>query len=136
MPSTVTAGIAANVVGLAGIAASTIGAGGERVPADQLGWLSLGIAGLLIALSADLAIVFAGRRRLAGHRGRLGRLPTARPISVAPRVTSDECDLVAVAGGRRFHRPGCSLVVGKTATAEVRAELERGGRMPCGVCRP
>jgi hypothetical protein len=34
----------------------------------------------------------------------------------------------------RFHEAGCSLVAGKQTSPASRAEHERAGRRPCGLC--
>ncbi len=34
----------------------------------------------------------------------------------------------------RFHRPDCTLAVGRSWTASTRQVHEEAGRLPCGVC--
>lgn len=125
-------GAALNVGGAALLAAAAVGADSEHALADQLGWLTLGVTGLLLALTADVAIVLEGRRRLAAHRARFAHQP-AVPSLVAP--LPDE-DLLVVAGATRFHRGGCQLVVGKTVSGARRSTHLEHGRRPCGVCQP
>jgi hypothetical protein len=129
---TVPVGAALNVGGAALLVAAAVGADSEHALADQLGWLSLGVTGLLIALTADVAIGLEGRRRLAAHRARLGRLPAV------PRVLAPPPDeyLLVVAGATRFHRGGCQLVLGKTVSGARRSTHVSHGLRPCGVCQP
>jgi hypothetical protein len=41
---------------------------------------------------------------------------------------------VAVAKGRRYHRPDCHLVVGKATT--IVPPVRVAGLLPCEICRP
>lgn len=124
------AGVAGNALGAALLVVAWWGSSGEVRFADQLGWVSLGITGLLVALVADVAVVVAERRRIAGRRGTLRGAPATRRDPVGP--TTPAVVLAAAAGARRYHRDDCSLVVGKPVV-----ELRPGtDLLPCGMCRP
>ena len=103
----------------------------EVEPADQLVFLSLGVAGGLVSLGGLCSWVARGRRQV-GRRARvlLGEAPSA---SVAA-VSADE--LVAGADRHWFHRADCLLARSRGWPASPRSEHERAGRQPCPACTP
>jgi len=127
----------ATVVGGGLLGASYLGVSAKVALADQVPFLDLGIAGLLVGTVGAVrwlaAVVKAVRVRRAGAvalvRSRFGVVATAGPDGPA-------AGLVTTARMTRYHRPGCSLAAGKEVSAATRAEHSAAGRRPCGVCTP
>ena len=124
------------VVGWLAAGAALVGlswflAAGEAEPADQLGPLSLGVAGGLVWLSGLLTGVARGRRQV-GRRARmlLGPAPSASLAAASAETL--------VAGGERhwFHRADCLLSRSRSWPAASRSEHEQAGRQPCLACNP
>jgi hypothetical protein len=84
--------------------------------------------------TGELRAVVAARAEFA--RAALGAATTG--LRPAPETACGEAApaLVATATMVRYHRPRCRLVTGKAVEAAGRAEHERAGRTPCGVCEP
>ena len=117
------------------LGASYLGVSTEVHLKDQVLFLDLGIAGLLVGTFAGVcwlaAVVKAVRVRksaaVALVRWRFGSVGTTGPAG------SPE-GLVAAERMTRYHRPECSLVAGKDVTAATLAEHSAAGRRPCGMC--
>lgn len=137
-----------NAIGLVAVLTSWYGVSGTAVPARSVRWLVVGIAGVIALGTVNGLWLLAGRRAVGErsalvHAGieellpALSRTPAMSP-AVAP-VTSVATDmapegaLVTVAGGTRYHRSDCQLVVGKDL---VRGAEVLAARTPCGVCAP
>jgi len=128
-------GLRAGVLVGSGAAACLVAwaaASGRAAVADQTGFVSLGVAGFLVAFAGEVSWVLRGRRAV-GRRAvlLLGGPPQARSGWAAPRAD----ELVAGAGLRLYHRADCRLA-GSAWAADGRAGHEAAGRRPCGVCRP
>lgn len=149
----VLAGIAAGatVLGVAWIGVS--GAGTFR---DQTGWVEVAVGGSAVAATAQAGWLVHGRRRVGALRRSIlpaiaaagpapGATGPARPVigpisaltagqgnGAGPAGAAPANAAVAVAGGRRYHRPGCLLVRGKPALpVDWPSSLQA-----CEVCRP
>ena len=132
-----------NFAGLATLLAAYAGASHEAVPDKQIGWVELGIAGLLVVAVANAGWLLAGRR--ACWRLRHAVLP-AEPGAAWPAATQPGApqpgrvpragELVAGAVMTWYHSPSCRMVAGKDVTAATEAEHRSSGRRPCGVCLP
>ena len=117
------------------LGASYLGVSAEVHLKDQVLFLDLGIAGLLVGTFGGVrwlaAVVKAVRVRksaaVALVRWRFGSVGTTGPAG------SPE-GLVAAERMTRYHRPECSLVAGKDVTAATLAEHSAAGRRPCGMC--
>lgn len=138
LPSVLPAGILGNLVGAGLLVAATLGAGGEQELAGQLGWLTLAVAGLVVALLADAAVLLGGRRRLARVAAQL--TPVARPLTgVAVRgagpVKPPE-PVVVGSSAAYYHRPDCPLVAGKPVSAFRPTAQVNASPRACGMCRP
>ena len=122
-------------IGAGLLGASYLGVSAEVHLKDQVLFLDLGIAGLLVGALGGIrwlaAVVNAVRIRKAAAvalvRSRFAPAGTAGPAGPAE-------GLVATARMTRYHRPGCPLVAGKDVTAATPAEHSSAGRRPCGVC--
>jgi hypothetical protein len=131
-----------NLAGLAAMLAAFAGASHEATPDRQIGWVDLGLAGLIVVAVANTAWLLAGRR--ACWRLRHAVLPAApgaawpagntatRPVAAAPASGL----LVAAAAMTWYHAPNCPMVAGKDVAAYSEADHRNHGRRPCGVCLP
>ena len=125
------AALVANGLAAAGLTAATLLAQREDRLADQLGWLTLAIAALLVGVLGDVGVLLDGRRRLAARRALL------RPAGVpAVQVRPEGGDLVRAQGQRHFHRASCLLVAGRATQQDDRDGHASAGRQPCRACRP
>ena len=118
-------------------------ASGEGQAGDQIIWLNVSFAGVVLAIGANGFFLARGRQTVRA----------AMPVALAgtARSTADSTPVassngsghlsrsgrsVAVVGLKRYHRPECALVTGK-ATEEAQADSFAGaGRTPCEVCQP
>jgi hypothetical protein len=116
------------------------GVSGTAVTAKQIPYVvSGGLTGtcLLVLAAGCFAADDIGRRldRLDEVERKVDRLYRLLTED-APAVTSDG-DLVALSGGRSYHRPGCRLVEGKAAAKVVdRAAVAERRLTPCRLCDP
>ena len=119
--------VAGGVVGLIAIVVGWYVAAGEATPGHQTAWISLAGAGLIVSGAANAAWLARARREVSRRRRVL-----LRAITVSTPPDPPISRLVAVRGGRFYHRSDCDLVAGKVLT-RVRS---LAGREPCGVCEP
>lgn len=127
--------VALSVASLVLLAAGWFGAGGEALLEDQVPFLNLAVAGLLVGAAGGALWVIAGLRAVRSRKAAVKVLLAARagrPGAGAAPAGSEV--LVAGAAMTRFHRPDCSLVAGKELAAATRADHERAGRRACGMC--
>lgn len=124
------------VAGAALIGFGWWGASGSARPAGQLNWLSVAAAGMVLAaIGHGLFLVDAQRRVTVRRLAVVGRSPRGAPEALpAPACAAPPEVRVAVARGRRYHRPDCHLVAGKATT--ILAPVRVAGLLPCEVCRP
>ena len=125
-------------VALALLVGACLGASSELRPADQTGWLHLGIVAIATAGVFHGGFLFSGRRTLVRRR-RAVFLAYEHPAGPEPSAfgsaASDSLP-VAAAAMTRYHRPECLLVAGKPVVGANRAAHAEARRKPCGVCRP
>ncbi|WP_344603958.1 hypothetical protein [Sporichthya brevicatena] len=104
-------------------------AAGEGDPSDQLPWLNLGTAAVLVYWVLAGRTLARARRRVAERRSAqlaaLGSRPWLR--SDAPSTPAGD-GLVVAAGMTRAHRPECPLVSGKPTSPAP------AGAPTCGIC--
>jgi hypothetical protein len=124
-----------NFAGLAAVVAAYAGASHEAAADRQMGWVDLGIAGLLVVAVANTGWLLAGRR--ACWRLRHSLLPAAPgmawPTAAAPD-TAPPGVFVAGPAMTWYHWPDCRMVAGRDVAAATEAEHRAGGRRPCGIC--
>jgi hypothetical protein len=130
-----TAVAAGAIVGLVLLLAAWMGASDQRDSADQMAWLNLGLAGVLVTGGVCGSWVLRGRRTVEARLSRIlsGVDPPAldggrEPVQVDRLVTALKMT--------RYHIPECLLVDGKTLSADTRDTHERAGLRPCEMCRP
>ena len=134
-PRKLTVFAVSTAVGAGLLGASYLGVSAEVHLKDQVPFLDLGIAGLLVGTVGGVrwlaAVVKAVRVRKAAAvalvRSRFGT------VGMAGAAGPSE-GFVAAARMTRYHRRGCSLVAGKEVAAATLAEHSAAGRRPCGVC--
>jgi hypothetical protein len=127
------------VLGAALISLAWWGASGSGHPAGQLNWLSLAAGGVVVAGLGHALFLLDAHRRVTMLRLATLVPATARPVAstapvpmTAPSLVAPS--LVAVAKGRRYHRPGCHLVAGKATT--VVPPVRVAGLLACEICQP
>jgi hypothetical protein len=130
-------------VGLGGIVlvASWYVCAGDASFYRQIGPLNGAVAGVIIAGLGNVMWLLRGRRMIGERRRALLPDPVvvAAGDEVATGTAPSASDLelyVAGEGLARFHRPGCTLAVGRSWTGAPRQAHLELGRRPCGVCRP
>ena len=126
----------------AGIAAVLAGwweASGVGRVDRQIGWIVLGIVGLIVTGIGNFFWLLAGRRTVALRRAQV--LATMEsddgPLAAASErvaAAAEPSTLVAVKGSRRYHRPACLVVNGKAVHRVSDAEVAR--LQPCEMCGP
>jgi len=105
----------------------------------RMTWLVLAIVGLVVAGVSNALWLFRGRQALTIARVALmadmreGLRPA--PEGDGPRHRAVE-RFVSAPGMTRYHRPTCSLAIGKELTARTAAAWSRAGMSPCEVCEP
>ena len=140
--------VAGNVVAGALAFVGWLRASSEGQAGDQIIWLNVSFAGVVVALAVNGFFLARARQTvraatpiaLAGV-GRLGvTFPSAGSVngsaptraSSAPRAGR----FVAVAGLKRYHRYDCALVAGKTVEEALAESFAGAGLVPCEVCQP
>lgn len=132
------------------------GISGEALVAKQLPYLiSGGIGGILLAI---LGAYFLGMEELRRDGGRLDRMekqveelhrlllerpdapaltvPAAAEPSTSNGAGKGKGKVVVVEAGESYHRPDCTLVSGKAATALEPRQAASQGLRRCPVCEP
>jgi hypothetical protein len=129
-----------NLAGGLTMLAAYSGASHEATADTQIGWVNLGIAGLLVVAVANTGWLLAGRR--ACWRLRHDLLP-AEPGAAWPAAGTTQ-PAVGIAPGLPvaapamtwYHTPDCQMVAGKDVAPSTEADHEGAGRRPCGLCLP
>ena len=129
------AAVGAAIVGLVLLLVAWVGASDQRDSADQMVWLNLGVAGVLVTAGACGSWVLQGRRAVE-HR--LALVFSGADEIVLDHVTEPARpeQLATVARMTRYHVADCLLLTGKAVTFETRANHEQAGLQPCEMCRP
>lgn len=104
----------------------------------DLSWLSLGVAGLVVAgISNGIWLL---RARQAVTTARVVLLPSNDFIVGSELVMlaseAEEPRIVSAVGMSRYHRLDCQLVVGKQVQPRTPIACEKLGQRPCEVCEP
>jgi hypothetical protein len=126
-----------NGLGLLLMVAAYVQSGDRLTLNDQVAPLNLAVLGIILAGTANSALLVVGRLRV---RVKLVRLRVALASRTADAVETDGtagevAEVVVIGGPRRYrHLPGCQLVVGKDVQ-EVSDSLA-GEPRACGVCHP
>lgn len=112
---------------------------------QQLPFLDMAIAGLILALGADVTLLMAGRRSVGSRRRFLLGEPGGTGYAEEAPRTAEVYDLTrapnsaALVGGpslNRYHRADCPMAAGRDWAPASRWEHEEAGRSPCGLCKP
>lgn len=110
---------------------------------DQVTTMNIALASLVIAQSAGIGLLLAGRRSIGLRRVMLlgeasqDYVPASQASAVgAPTGAASATVLVGEAGRTHYHRADCAMAAGRDWPAASELELQRAGLTPCGVCRP
>jgi hypothetical protein len=101
---------------------------------DQVGSAALGVGACALVAYANITWLLQGRFAIVQRRERL--LPAELASDGAAPPWDEQEGVVAGPGLALFHRPSCALVAGRDWPVLDRARGPRGGRVPCGICRP
>jgi hypothetical protein len=117
---------------------------GRGVFSTQVGWLTAGIAVLMLTLYAHASLVIRGRRAVGERRAGLidDGLASLVPLMVGETAGIDEfasggmpvTDVVVVEGVGMFHVAGCQMTAGRAVSVLPRGTAIAGGLDPCGIC--
>ena len=122
-------------IGAGLLGASYLGLSAEVHLKDQVLFLDLGIAGLLVGAFGGVRWLAAVVKAVRIRKVAAVALVRSRFVPAGPTGSAGPAEgLVAAARMTRFHRPGCPLVAGKDVTAATTAEHSAAGRRPCGMC--
>jgi hypothetical protein len=127
---------ACTLLGGALLGAGYLGTSAEVLLPEQVPFLDLGIAGLLVGTVGGLTWLRAGFRTVRQRKTAVVTTVHARFVPDALGAGHDTDGLVTAGRMTRYHRAGCSLVAGKPVTTASRADHERAGLEPCGMCTP
>jgi hypothetical protein len=154
-PSQAMQWLGGNLLGVAVLLFAWYKSSQSAAPQQLVEWAALGAFGVLIAgLANSVWLVRGGqavRRRKQAVCDELWPLADVSTLA-QPRTASDDQqsveplgdepvsvqgeELVSLPNMRYFHQAGCDLVAGKAADPDTRRVMVRGGKQPCGVCRP
>ncbi|MBV9291430.1 MAG: hypothetical protein JO222_03185 [Frankiales bacterium] len=122
------------------------GVSGEALTAKQIPYLvSGGLTGIGLVILASVFLATEDVRRQLARVAELERKVDdlyglfVQELGAAPATTGESTDtaVVALPAGSSYHRPGCSLVAGKSDAAAVTArDVKRRSLRPCRVCEP
>ena len=124
---------------------------------EQIGWLNLSLAGVVVAIGVNTVFLARGRQTIrvattvvlaeapspgsvmsptlsANGHGRSEPFMPASSGSANGHLRQDR--LVSVAGTQRYHSPTCALVTGKAVEQNTAEAFFATGRHPCEVCAP
>ncbi len=134
-----TAWVGLALAGCALLAVAWNGASNELRFEDDGVWLQLAVAGVTLAFLANAVWYLAGRRAVRRLRRSVvesAGLAGGPAGPAAPGAPAAAAVLVAAPQMKHFHLAGCQLAQGKAVEPARRAEHERAGRTPCGMCTP
>jgi hypothetical protein len=134
-----------NALSVVGLAVAWWGSSTTVVLSEQVTWLEVGVAAVVLAATADVGWLVSGRRAIGLRRAEISLRIALLAADVGPEEldaaapverSGDAVALVAGAGMRMFHREDCAMVLGKPVSDSTRSEHRSAGRRPCGMCRP
>jgi hypothetical protein len=129
-----------NLAGGLTMLAAYAGTSHEATADRQIGWVNLGIAGLLVVAVANTGWLLAGRRACWWLRHDV--LPAepgaAWPAAVTTSPAAGKASGLPVAAPAMtwYHDPTCQMVAGKDVAPSTEEEHQGAGRRPCGLCLP
>lgn len=130
----------------AALAIVWVGASGEAIFNKDTGWLTAGVAILLVQLYGLASFVTRGRRAIGLRRSRL--LPDALAgeviLSSSSAWLSSSSEggssdarnggVVVVPGIDLFHMDGCPMTAGRATVRQAPAKAQGSGLRPCNIC--
>lgn len=115
------------------------GVSGEALTAKQLPYVvSGGLTGVALVILAGVFLATDDVRRQLARIDSIERKVDALVALLTEEARADTgTEVVALPAGTSYHRPGCSLVAGKTSVQPLTAEqVAERGLTPCRVCDP
>jgi hypothetical protein len=126
-----------SAVGLGLLLLAWWGVSGTATTTHQIVWVNVAVVSVMVLGTGNCMWLLSGRRAVGERRQRVlaaFESVSVEPLEVAGPVGEDRP--VAANGMRHYHRAGCQLVRGKSATATTLSAHGRAGRQPCGMCQP
>ncbi|MGQ0625100.1 MAG: hypothetical protein ACT4PP_10700 [Sporichthyaceae bacterium] len=124
-------------IGLILFVVGTVIVNDETVYDDQVPAINIAIIGTVLACAAGISMLVIGRRTLSARRvAVLGVVPAMRSAAALATGPASSVVLVGGEGLTHYHRADCPLAAGRSWEPMSRADHERAGRKPCGVCTP
>jgi hypothetical protein len=141
-------------LGAAGLVASWSATSRTARLSEQIGWMNLGVAAVMVIGATLAMVIMAGRRAIGLRQARLaallegvlvGRLPAVETAGSVEAPVPGDADaaedtagrpprLVWASGMTRYHREDCQLALGKQVRAASLNAHDKAGRRPCDVC--
>jgi hypothetical protein len=127
---------ALTALGGAFLGAGYLGTSAELQLGEQVPFLDLGVAGVVVAGVGGVAWLTTGLRAVRSRKAAVLAQVRSRFDGASAVDDAAPGAEVLVAGARmtRYHRPDCLLVAGKPVSPGSPADQRRAGRRPCGVC--
>ena len=121
------------------VLASWYGASGTMSWTTAMGWVVLGMVGVVIAGAGSARWILSGTRAARIRERELASrlesmLDGATEEADASSSVSDSVKRVSGPRMTLYHRPDCPLVAAKSVSAKTMTQHLRAGRSPCGVC--
>jgi hypothetical protein len=119
------------------------GAADRGVFSAQVGWLTAGVAVLMVSLYGHASLVIRARRAIGERRAALisdavvtllPNLP-AKPVpESAAGNGSAQSGVIVVTGFNLFHEPGCAMAAGRDTEELSKSQALSAGLSACGIC--
>lgn len=120
------------------LVAGSIGAGGTRRWSEQILWVDLSAAGIIVGGAGIASWLLAGRRAVDAswlqvlvHRS---EADVAERAGAIPSASDGGGVFVSAAPMTRYHRATCPAVAGKPVEEASRESHRDAGLEPCGIC--
>lgn len=119
--------LAVLLLGAGGLTLAWLGSAGEADWRDNASWLTVATASVALGGLGILVWLTVGKARLTTARRAVQGMLARRmlPPDASAELSTHQDTFVTTSGMRRYHRPNCLLMTGKTAVAVngSRAEL-------------
>jgi hypothetical protein len=116
-----------------------VGISGTVALSTQTRWLGFGIGSLILAGFAMVGWLVTGMLRIAALRRAVVAALNARGAAVKATAAPDSVgstEYGVAPGMRRYHRPGCRLLMDKQVKFDSVGVHVAAGRGACGICAP
>ncbi len=128
-------------LGVIGMVVGWVGISDTADLEEQARWLGLGIGSLIVAGIGMVVWLLAGLVSVSTmRRSVMHDLAIRYPADVPQTALTAEQPLVGqfgiATGMRRYHRPDCDVLIGKTVQWQDEEFFLSAGTTPCGMCLP